>query len=465
MISTFNTENTLKIWFSKPESPCLGPLNEWRLVSHRARFPEAEITLVINIPVLETERKHLMEFCEKWNVKVLDLKSIKDKILTDDSIEDKDIQLELLRIAELEIASDFGNLAAASDIIRILSPVAKIATYSDLDVIRCKMESAPSKVDSIFGIYVLGEISCDLNDKTLKLVLNNNLLACNERHTDFLKNYRAEVLKRYQRPKDILLALNAQKTFDIKEYAEARELFLKVSEKDKDLPTALRLRKSMHSKFKKENYEKALKALVTCVSGPSCLVDVMEEFINKKINPKIKLILAKKNIKPQDDVDRYIHAYNSMLMKLTWPDLKGIFENENDTSWLPSEDSTRGKLDKMQKSATIIQAAYRKHLARKSHRAMKGSHPLVMLSNAAQATSSANAISSLTSSALVAGSNVEQSVVCISSKQDLVKAKVSFLSDMPCAEQKDAKSLLESTSALSVSSQARKKSKKKKNKN
>lgn len=363
----FNIEDTLKIWFSKPGRPCLGQLNEWRLISHRARFPDAKITLVSNLQSLDMpECAYLKEFCEKWRINLRDLETIKVEIRNDETLTDQKAQLELLEIAKLEITSDFGCLAAASDIVRMLSPVIKIAPYSDFDISICKKDTDALTATSIFGVCVIGSILFANN--RLDTQLNNHLLAFDETISEFSKNFRNEILKRYHNPKQAILALQKEKIFNIKEYNEARTLFGQDS--NKALPAILKFRKAMQAKFKKENYEKALKQLVLFVSGPSCLIDTMEAFIKDTVFPIAEHLCKAQKITIHDDVGRS-KALNMLLGELTGftgIGLKGGLKAECDQSWLPSEDDTKNKLSNMHKAATTIQAAFKGYIARKVYR-------------------------------------------------------------------------------------------------
>lgn len=127
------THNQLKIWFENPNSsePLGGIENEIRLMRARELFPKHNIRLVYEPKNLtEAAKIKLKSFCEKNNIQLFSLGDIEAELMNAcnhaQNDENLEIELKLLEIAQKECQSDFGNLAAASDIVRLLSSALRV---------------------------------------------------------------------------------------------------------------------------------------------------------------------------------------------------------------------------------------------------------------------------------------------------------------------------------------------------
>src|SRR5665811_9762 len=104
---TLSLNRIIKIWFSRPGQPLLGgALNEYRLISHRLRFPNDEITLVTNLEDFsKDEHEYIHQFCQKHRISLIGLNTIQSEI-EKSTLQDKKTQLDLLGIARLEITQE-----------------------------------------------------------------------------------------------------------------------------------------------------------------------------------------------------------------------------------------------------------------------------------------------------------------------------------------------------------------------
>lgn len=123
----FITNKHVKIWF--------GPLklqNELRLRNLRTINPDCDLFLIYDRRLLLTsEDRFIQTLCKELNITLFDVLA--------------DIIPQCITTAELNLIDDYnkavqsielgGNLAAASDILRWLSPIYKLGTYSDMDVL------------------------------------------------------------------------------------------------------------------------------------------------------------------------------------------------------------------------------------------------------------------------------------------------------------------------------------------
>lgn len=125
----------LKIWFSNNPNLFLPLKNQTRLLKLRKNHPELMIHLLVDLERLGEEAQHdLRVFCEKYEILLSDLSSLKDSPnLTQEM---QELQNRLIDAAKYEIEAwhaEFGNGAIPSDISRWL-PTFQNAYYSDCDL-------------------------------------------------------------------------------------------------------------------------------------------------------------------------------------------------------------------------------------------------------------------------------------------------------------------------------------------
>ncbi len=169
----FNPHRHVKIWLSKNKDQFLNQENQLRLVKMRADNPEDEINLVYSGQLLsEQARQDLELFCKKHKINPV---CIEEDVIPKCKNNVNEQKLVKLYQDEINSLAYEGNLAAASDILRWLSPVYSLGTYSDLDV-SVKTKKAPlGKVVSSPLLLNIGSIKC--TDKLEALFYNNDRIS------------------------------------------------------------------------------------------------------------------------------------------------------------------------------------------------------------------------------------------------------------------------------------------------
>lgn len=126
----FNPNRHVKIWLSKNPESFLNTVNQLRLIKMRVDNPSDEITFVFDSQLLnDNAMKDLHKFCSVHNFIPLDVREINRRDLPR-------IERKLFRIYDREINfANYGNPAAASDILRFLSPIYSRGIYSDFDTV------------------------------------------------------------------------------------------------------------------------------------------------------------------------------------------------------------------------------------------------------------------------------------------------------------------------------------------
>ncbi|MES2203737.1 MAG: glycosyltransferase family 88 protein [Pseudomonadota bacterium] len=126
----FDLQRHVKIWLSKRKDEFMSLTNQLRLIKARVTNPDDQISLVYDGRLLSDEAiASLHQFCQTHNIKPHDMKNLRHLVKTKE-------EKFLISMYEDEINNleNGGNLAAASDILRILSPVYSLGVYTDFDV-------------------------------------------------------------------------------------------------------------------------------------------------------------------------------------------------------------------------------------------------------------------------------------------------------------------------------------------
>lgn len=165
----FNPHRHVKIWLSKNKDQFLNQENQLRLVKMRADNPEDEINLVYSGQLLsEQARQDLEFFCKKHKINPV---CIEEDVIPKCKNNVNEQKLVKLYQDEINSLANGGNLAAASDILRWLSPVYSLGTYSDLDVLIKTQHTPPEKVVSSPLLLNIGSIECT---NSLEVLAYNN---------------------------------------------------------------------------------------------------------------------------------------------------------------------------------------------------------------------------------------------------------------------------------------------------
>jgi len=126
-----NPHRHVKIWFSRDEDIFLNPENQLRLVRVRANNPRDTLSFVYDKSLLSAKAQlNLQQFCARHKIEALDIADLKKELVTDR-------EKELMAYVKEEIRrtknNTGGSFAAASDILRWLSPVYERGIYTDFD--------------------------------------------------------------------------------------------------------------------------------------------------------------------------------------------------------------------------------------------------------------------------------------------------------------------------------------------
>jgi len=121
----------VKIWLSKDPDIFLPLVNQVRFIHCVEKNPLATFYFVFDSYLLSVgAKKSLIMFCKKYNVSPIDVRA---DIIAACKAEN---EIRLIEIYHDEVSNlnDYGCVAAASDILRWLSPVFSLGIYTDFDV-------------------------------------------------------------------------------------------------------------------------------------------------------------------------------------------------------------------------------------------------------------------------------------------------------------------------------------------
>lgn len=128
---TYNPHRHVKIWMTNNPDVFMNFENQVRLIEMRQTNPKDEIALVYSSSLLSEEAKDAFaEFCKAYHINAIDADSDEFKANLKGKHEEA---LYKFYQDEIQHLKEGGNLAVASDILRWLSPVYSLGTYSDFD--------------------------------------------------------------------------------------------------------------------------------------------------------------------------------------------------------------------------------------------------------------------------------------------------------------------------------------------
>lgn len=230
----FNTQNHLRIWFSNNRDIFLNEENQLRMVRFRQKNPRANLTFVYSSKLLNPEgQEKLKTFCTQHKITPLDF----DTALLAECIDEFDKNIYQIAKKELDayILQKGGNLAAASDLTRLIAPLLVIGTYSDFDT-NINVDQLPD-VQEVAGplLLNLGTINGMFVDQ--HIYINNDIIGVTTKNgqinpdaKELLQRIQKEVIKIYSEgahktlerfshikphPQSIIIDYYQQKFFDI----------------------------------------------------------------------------------------------------------------------------------------------------------------------------------------------------------------------------------------------------------
>ncbi len=126
----YDPHSHVKIWLSKNPNVFMNFENQMRLIDMRERNPHDRIHLIYDSALLHTKAQDaLQRFCEENNITPIDADEFKHALCSE-----REKTLYRFYKDEITHLNAGGNLGVASDIIRWLSSVYKLGTYTDFDV-------------------------------------------------------------------------------------------------------------------------------------------------------------------------------------------------------------------------------------------------------------------------------------------------------------------------------------------
>ena len=130
----YNPHSQVKIWLSGTSTLFMTERNQNRLLETRKQNPDLELHLVYDSQLLnDREKLRVRNFCYQHKFSPFDIRQVinnPDKF----QLTEKERKLLTLYAEEINNLDNGGNLAAASDILRWISPVYTLGSYCDLDV-------------------------------------------------------------------------------------------------------------------------------------------------------------------------------------------------------------------------------------------------------------------------------------------------------------------------------------------
>ncbi len=371
MISV-DTNRLVKIWFSKPNNhPLGGILNELRLIRHRAYFPKDDIVLISNFEDFDpATQKELKEFCQRKdvNVSLMGLSIIEESLRKSKSLQDKEAQLRLLQIARDEIRQDSGCLAAASDIVRALTPITSMRRiYTDFDSRKVNKQKL-EKLDLPFGYLISGICELSSTGEFVSSYLSNDIFVCDETQTELFVYYRKIMLSLYTEKTTacimhIFREMRKEQNLPNQNAASFLKTInsdaFKKSQKDSSISDLFLYRAAAKTSFTAEQFDSFLTKQVSATTGPDALLHAAKLVIP----PEFTRACDKRKI-PKAKRAQYFDAVSLEQQMVMKTGNQFLFINEDDSSWRSTEDSRQSKLKEYEKAAKLIFTQYRNKKAK-----------------------------------------------------------------------------------------------------
>lgn len=165
----FNSNEFIKIWFSKNQDVFLPMVNQVRFINFILDHPGSKVHFIYKSSLLSDFAKNeLTSFCKKFNVIAVDFDSVK-------TITKIDQQLKQLVNVEIDhaIKDQGGDLGAASDMARLIPNIIKLGFYLDFDT-KAKFEQKSYTAKTAFIADIRGEL---LPNGGIYVTTNNQFVA------------------------------------------------------------------------------------------------------------------------------------------------------------------------------------------------------------------------------------------------------------------------------------------------
>ncbi|BCA94412.1 hypothetical protein TUM19329_07730 [Legionella antarctica] len=162
----YNPHHHVKIWFSNKPDVFLNDENQLRLIKMRDKNPDDCISLVFDSSVLtHNALLDLKNFCSEHEIIPVDADQLENSLKSEN-----EKKLYEYYKDEMTHLSDGGSLAVASDIIRWISSVYRLGTYTDFDVTVDTSQLPPTLLVDTPLLLNIGSLKI----KKKEIVLSNN---------------------------------------------------------------------------------------------------------------------------------------------------------------------------------------------------------------------------------------------------------------------------------------------------
>lgn len=176
MAYTYDPHRHVKIWLSKDRDSFLNLENQLRMINMRQLNPTDAISFVFDSRLLSNAAlNNLQAFCKRYHLSPVDL----SKDVFPKCQQDAEKKLIALYQTEIDNLGQGGNLGAASDILRWLSPIYQLGTYTDCDVVVNTRDLPPTVEVKKPLLLSLGShtLPVDFNSPLEQAFVNNNMIA------------------------------------------------------------------------------------------------------------------------------------------------------------------------------------------------------------------------------------------------------------------------------------------------
>jgi len=212
----------IKIWFSNNPNEFMPKKNIERLIKFRYNNPEDELTIIYNSDLLNQYsliKLYIFCFIFKFNLK--DFKGIKPN---------NDIEQRLYELAnqEMKALGKGGNLAAASDIVRIMKCcVENLGIYSDFDSNIITNKNTPKEIlinaPFIINIQSKPQTEKQVELKTMSYEFNNDFVYIADFNSELIQAVQLRIIHMYNEMKTNPFKLIGEKLLNSN--PEIKELF------------------------------------------------------------------------------------------------------------------------------------------------------------------------------------------------------------------------------------------------
>lgn len=187
-----NPHRHVKIWLSMHPDLFMNPENQLRLVQMRASCPGDVIHLIYDHRLLSIQAiNDLHTFCLKHDLTAMDA-----CYLIAQCTHPLEKALAELYQDEISHLNAGGNLGAASDILRWLSPVFQLGVYSDLDVVVSTQKLAPRV--QVFGDLLVSVGNYHNVHGDAHLAANNDIIAVINPHSEMIRKIQSYIFNACQ---------------------------------------------------------------------------------------------------------------------------------------------------------------------------------------------------------------------------------------------------------------------------